>query len=684
MPHNPKQPNLRYTLPALAALLALTVLLFFPVLTYDFIHYDEYGQILQNPLIRSLHPRNVARMFSRFSVSSYYPVRLLSLAFDYAVWGTNPVGYHITSLLLHLANIALVFVLALQVSGARKSRRGDGPAPEAAPRLAGAFVAAMVFAVHPVVVEPVAWVGGREELLMVFFSLLAVLSHMHGRNRAPARLVDPALTAFFCGLACLSNVLGVVVPALIVACDWIVARERGWRRILVGSWYLWAVALAALVLKIVGDRRALGADLYYEGQLLTLPQRVVTILHVYALNIGTVVWPRQLSLIYPEVLAKNLFAPAPLLGAALVGLSLAALWCARRNARLLFGLVWFLLALAPSSQILPHHISRADRFLYLPLIGMGLALGAGVDGLLAVRRRARTGAMAAGMLVLLLAMSARSFLQVRVWRDTEHLFRHVLSIDRTSSESLVNLGISLFRAGKTDQAIARYRQALAIEPNAYLALCNLGDALAAAGKPAEAAGHYRRALEIYANLPEAHAGLGRLLAAQGDAEQALRHFSEAIALQPRGAAATYAGAGAALLALDRPAEAIAVLSTAIELDPAHVAAHGNLANALTRTGRYDEALAHYSDALRLNPALAGVHSSVGHILFSREAYEQAAAHFSRALVLEPDNPDLHTKLGITLTNMGRIREAISHFSRALELDPNAEEARRSLQVLQAR
>ncbi|MBN1676513.1 MAG: tetratricopeptide repeat protein [Kiritimatiellae bacterium] len=650
---------------AVAVLTAAVTVLFLPTVGYDFAFYDDNYQVLENPLIRDLGPSGLARMFSGFSLTSYYPMRLLSFAVDYRLWGLKPAGYHLTNVLIHVLNSILVYLLCLRLQKAGQSRtdgeleparrRGKGGSIVAT-RFVWAMAFALLFGVHPVAVEPVAWIGGREELLMLCFLLCSVHLQVRAmelegdapRDSGRRRAVLRVLAVFAAALACLSNVLGAIAPFLAVALELCLGGREGLPsckralRVAGRTWAYWLLAAAAIVLKKIGAT----LDVHHEvvdRVAMTVPQRVLTAVGLYGLNLRTLGWPAHLAVMYPKRVVESALTPGVAGGLAAAALTVWAGWLGRRNRLFLLGLCWFLVSLAPSAQLIPHHILRADRFLYLPLVGAVLALRFGLERV----RRLRGYGGVAGLCLLGCAglLWVRSALHRPIWRDSVKLFRHELAADN-------------------DNLVAHY---------------NLANLLARDGRREEAARHYAEAVRIRPDFATGYSKLAAVLTELGRLDEAMRHYSAAIALRTDDAD-LYNNFGAALAAKGDVAAALGHYSTALRLNPEHKSAHCNLGVALDAMGQPFDAAAQYVEALRIDPEYADAHNNLAIILARQGRAADAIRHYSAALQTKPDYPDAHYNIGVVLLELGRRDEAVAHFSEALGLKTPFPQAERALRM----
>ena len=463
---------------SVAVLVCLVATVFRPILGFEFVDYDTKRQLLDNPRVHGLSCENLKHIATSRCITSYYPVRTLSFALDYQLWGLDPGGFKLTNGLIHLSNVLLVFWLILRLF--------DHPISTAtSPRrywdLAVATFSAGIFAVHPVVVEPVTWVAGREELLMTLGALGCIhfhltarrLSEMGGRTaRATACFVASAAC---CAAACLSNAVAAVIPLLIAACDLLTLTGPKLQKTLRGTFSLWMIGIATIVIK------RLGAD----GNLVASQpgtfsfERLNLVLNVYLLNLKTLFLPSKLSVEYPMVKPEGILNEGTILGGLAIVSTCWVLWHSRQRKSLLLGLVWFVLALGPTAQIMSHHIHRADRFLYLPLVGLVVVASTVLRPLVNLfkGRLSVVGAVVAGLLGLVL-LDMLSIVQVQTWRNSLSMWENCLIVDPRNALAQGGLADNLAERGQFDEAIQHYDKALEIDPQETETLQNFALLLA--------------------------------------------------------------------------------------------------------------------------------------------------------------------------------------------------------------
>ena len=659
---------------AAVVLVLLVIAVFFPVLGFEFVSFDVAEQVTDNTYIRGLTGENVKHILTTRCITSYYPVRTLTFAIDYQIWGLDPRGFKLTNVLIHLTNVILVFGLAMRLF---RDPRLPGRSDESWDVCAAA-VSAGIFAVHPVVVEPVAWVSGREELLMTMGALGCFIFHFTARRLEEAEhrnrtvLVCHVGAAVACAAACLSNAVAAVIPLFITIWDVLTLRRPKFWRIAWSTSALWVVGFVTFVIKKLYD----GPTTANVPQTLSR-EWLLSVLNMFWLNLKTLVWPTDLCIYYAWPNPQGFLDLEVILGVMTFVLACLALWTLRQRHRVLFGLLWFGLALVPSSHIFfTHHIARADRFFYLPLVGLALALGVGLrplkNRLAKPVLRAMTGS---GALVVLL-LATISVRQIQTWENGISLFTHALDVNE-SDVAHFNLGSTLFDQGQSAEAIYHHRQALIINPDHADAHNNLGTALTTQGQLAEAIDHFHRAVSIAPDHVGASYNLGKALSDQGRFAEAIDHFRRAVSIDPDFAGA-HNNLGIALATLGQSAEATDHFFRAVSSDPDLAEARFNLGNALCVQGQFTEAIRHYRQATIINPNYASAHHNLGNALATQHQFAEAIDHYQKALSIDSRFWQVHLQLGALYLEQGMRETAIKHLRAAVQLQPDSEAAQELL------
>ena len=609
----------RALLPALL-LTALVLVVFRPAVEHDFVNFDDPLYVTDNEQVREgLTAEGWTRAWTRLHASNWAPLTLLSHMLDVELFGLEPAGHHLTNVVVHvLATLALFLTLWRSTAAPWRS----------------AAVAAL-FAVHPLHVESVAWVAERKDVLSGLFFFLALLAWVGWVRRPSAVRYAGVGALYFLALTAKATVVTFPVLLLLLDC-WPLRRREGdrptpWSRLVLEKAPLLALSIAVGLVTLLAQAEAM-PSLEHLG----FARRLGTALVGAATYLVQTVVPRGLAVFYPLPESLSVVRVAGS-AALLVGLTAVAWWARRVAPYLLVGWGWYLVVLAPMSGLLQAgDQARADRYTYLPLVGIFLA---GVWGTVALARRTlperrRTVVVALMLAATVGALSLLARRQLAWWRDSVTLWTRALAVTEGSSRAHLNLAEAYRPLGEREEALAHYRAALELDPGQADVWAGLGNALWSWDRPAEAVPALRRAL----------------------------------ALDPTdvGALHTLARALAELGAVDEP---IALLEEAVRRDPDLARGHYGLGELHQRAGRPDRAIDHYRRALELDPSLDAVHGLLGVLLARRGEPDRALPYLEEAVRRRPDSAAAHFNLGQALRQLGRTDEALPHLERARELDP---------------
>jgi len=620
-------PYSRWISPALTALVVVAA--FSSALPGGFQQWDDVVLLVDNPAYRGLGWSNLKWMFTTNLLGHYMPLTWITYGLDYVVWGMNPYGYHLTNIVLHAANAALVYLVAQRLF--RIVWPGTSAAGADGLRIAAAL-AALVFGVHPLRVESVAWITERRDVLSGFFFLLAILMYLRAcevesrDGRRWSTFYWAAVGTFV--LALLSKSMAVTLPVVLLVLDVYPLRRlrpgaHGW--LTPGPWRIWQEKLPFLfvgaVVSAVAFRALLGGANATSWERLGLLERVAVSAYSVAFYLRKTLVPLELSPLYELSLPVHIFDRRFLVsGVVVLFITLAGLASRRRWPGLLAVWTCYVVMLLPVAGIFHNgHQIAADRYSYLP--GVGWALLAGGAVVIASRglRRARSGRRALAALAGVLVVSATAALalttwrQAKIWRDDETLWRHAVRLDPASSVAASNLGSGLRLRGKLAEAVEQSEHALLLRPAYPEAHLNLGLAKAAQGRAGEAERHFRQVLQIRPRSAPAHAGLGALLETQGRLDEALEHFHRALQINPW-SASIHNDLGVAFARSGRISEALPEFLEAVRIDPGLAAAQNNLGRALAQTGRLTEAADHFRAAIHARPDFQEAQQNLDHAL----------------------------------------------------------------------
>jgi tetratricopeptide (TPR) repeat protein len=698
-----------------AGICVLLVLAVFAVfgqtVRYEFVNFDDDVYFSSNYQVKAgLTWKGAQWAFRTGQASNWHPLTWLSLMLDAQLFGTGPAGPHLTNVLLHAASTVLLFLLLNQMTGAYWR---------------SAFVAA-IFAIHPLHVESVAWVVERKDVLSGLFFMLTLLMYArYAQNSAKnqvsgVRLLGSChywLAVLFFALGLMSKPMLVTLPFVLLLLDWwplgrvtslrqASARQASdqpslrsfgaagkWRvtrfripvpqlsafnHLLLEKLPFFLLSAASCVATVLAQREAIKSMI-----MLPFTLRFGNALISYVTYIGQTIWPDKLVVFYPYRFDIPIWQSAGA-GGLLLFITLLAIRLARRFPYFTTGWLWYLGMLVPViGSVQVGGQSHADRYTYLPQIGLSLVLVWAMRDWTASWRWRRQ-ALGVGALSVIAALMACSWKQTSYWHNSESLWTHTLACTSDNSLAHVDMGVTLTAQGRLDEAIEHFQKALKIHPNNPECHNNFGVALRRKGRVDEAIVHFQKALEIRPDYPECHNNLGVALRRKGQVDEAIVHFQKALEIRPD-QAEFHNGLGITLVQKGQVDEAIAHYQKAIQLEPDYADAHNNLGIALLRKGQPDEeAMIQFQKAIKINPDYAEAHYNLSAVFGMRGRLDEAVEQCRKAIQLKPDYADAHGNLANVLTAQGRLEEAIPEYRRTLELVPDSAQAHfRFGQALQA-
>jgi len=552
---------------------------YWQLLDNNFIHLDDYEYVIENPHVnKGITKQGVRWAFSSFYANNWHPLTWLSHMLDCQLFGLNPGMHHLTNLLFHIGSSIMLFLAFARATGALWR---------------SAFVAAL-FALHPLHVESVAWVAERKDVLSAFFWIMTIWAYILYLERKGVCRYLMVLLVFALGL--MSKQMLVTLPFVLLLMDyWPLGRmdpgqwtaipgpgisQSGIFQLVREKIPLFALTAGGTVIAFLAQHRG-GSVASLEA--LTLNSRVCNALVSYLAYMVNMIWPSDLAVYYPHTGEYPLWQVAGA-GLILFFLSLALLWWGRRLPYLAVGWLWYLGTLLPVIGLIQVGAqAMADRYTYIPLIGLFIIISWVIPDLLQKRKNYRI-MLSLPAVIVLSALIICTWLQVRRWSDTITLFTHTLDVTADNWLAHNALGTALKKQGQLESAIAHYSEAIRLRP------------------------HY----------PDAHVNLGVALYSGNMLEQAVWHFSEAIRIEPEHDGA-HDNLGVALARQGKTAEALDHLLKALSINPDNAKAHNNLGNTLAIMGRFDEAVRHFREALRINPDYENAKRNLDHTLKRSDA-----------------------------------------------------------------
>jgi Flp pilus assembly protein TadD len=645
-------------------LVAVTLVVYWPVTRYDFVNYDDPDYFSSNTHVQAgLTSDNVVWAFCTGYASNWHPLTWLSLMLDRELSGPGPAGPHFTNLLFHLANTVLLFLLLRQLTGLR--RDPSASSIQAAVNWRSAFVAAL-FALHPLHVESVAWISERKDVLSTFFGLLALWAYACYAQRVTSDQPSPSfgtagkwpafaalrrgkqvtrtekvvavpalscvtchrslfygLALFFFALGLMSKPMLVTLPLAMLLLDWwplgrvssVGCRVPGapapasqlltFSRLILEKIPFFVLSAISCVVTFIAQQKG-GAVV----KLARIPMtgRIENAFVSYARYLDKTLWPASLANPYPH--PGHWEFPLMIYSVVLVtGLSAIAVLFARRFPFFFTGWFWFVGTLVPVIGLVQvGGAAMADRYSYLPLVGLFVILAWGGGELWLQRCWPKPFiVLVAGLLLVAGAWQTR--IQVGYWQNTETLFQHALAVTQNNIVACNKLGSFYSRQGRMTEAMDYYARALQINPDDADVLYDLGNAFAQRGDWDNAISSYRHALQVTPDQADILNNLGFALAAK-------KQF----------------------------ADAIACFEAALKLNPDYADAHNNSATVLFIEHRFDEAVQHYREALRITPGNPQIYSNLGDALVKQGQTTEAVWCYQEALWLKPGDPKIKAKL----------------------------------------
>lgn len=607
-------------------LFVVTVIAYRPAWHAGFI-WDDDRYVSNNPLLSA--PDGLQRIWfsPKDTPSQYFPLTYTALRVEHWFWGMNPAGYHWANILLHAMNALLVWQLLRRLA------------------VPGAWLAAAIFALHPVQVESVAWISEQKSILSLFFFLLALLTWVQFVDERPKRLWRwYALTLLFFALALFSKTTACTLPAALILILWLKEKRIDGRRLAQIVPFL-ALGAGMGLVTVWWERLYQGP----EGKLLSLGaiERVLVASHAVWFYISKLLWPANLTFSYPlwKIDPTNPLAYGWL--AALAGLALAVYFGRRFVGRSLeVGLLFFVATLSPLLGFIMcytfHYSFVADHYQYAACLGM-IALAAA--GIIKVSEK-KPIVMLAVCSALLFTLGFLTWRQSKTYADLETLWRATLDRNPNSLLANNNFGVMLMDRGQLDDAIVHLRKVLEVQPDDPDGHDNLGNALLKKGDVDGAIFNYQEALKSAPYRADVHFNFGNALVQKGDANEALTHFQKAW-----------------------------------ELKPDYVEAYNNAGSVLLKAGRPNDAIACWQKALAIRPNLALPHNNIGYALCRYGRIDEGIRELQQAVAIDPNCVDARDNMAVAFLQQGRTDEAISQLQKVLEIQPADKSALKNLAAI---
>jgi len=606
----PQQVKKSLVLSIYFALAVSTLLVFWQVRNFDFINYDDSAMVYENPNIQTgITLKTIKWAFYNDYWCMWHPLTWFSHMLDWQLFGSNAGGHHLVNLIFHLANTLLLFTVLNKMTGSLWP---------------SAFVAAL-FALHPLHVESVAWVAERKDVLSTFFWLLSMLAYARYVKKPNAASYLLTLLIFALGL--MAKPMLVTLPFVLLLLDYwplnrllpqtVAASRKSAHapdknqtlyRIIIEKVPFFALSVISSVITFLVQRSG-GAVAGINS--LALNHRIANVFLSYAQYIEKMFWPSNLAVFYPFDTGSISFWQAAACALLLLGISLFVVRLGRNQRYLLLGWFWFVGTLIPVIGIVQVGLQTyADRYTYIPYIGLFIMLAWGLPQLLSkwisassVESPHQKIVLGVLMVLVLTALGIFANRQVSFWKNNFTLFSHANEVTQNNYVAYNNLGTSYGKLGRWQDEIEACKKAVGINPDYADAHCNLGFAYGNLGRWPEAIDASKQAIRIRPDYAEAHCNLGVAYYKLGRYQEAIEEFRQAVKIRPDYADAHY-NLGNAYGKLGRHQEAIDAFKQAVRIKPDDAEAHCNLGFAYLEMGDKNSALAEYNILKSLNSQLA--------------------------------------------------------------------------------
>lgn len=650
---------------AIGGLALLNVFVFAQTANFEFVAYDDYTYILENPNLEGgLTWQNLWWGLTSGYFVNWHPVTWWSYLLDFELYGLDPRGYHVTNVVIHILASG-AFYLALY---------------RFTERFAESVLVAALFAIHPQHVQSVAWVSERKDVLSGLFMALTLLAYHRYTITRSSRNYSLTLLLFAFGL--MSKPMLVTLPCVLLLLDyWPLNRLHDRESLRFAMLEKIPFFVMALVSSIVTARLQTDGEASATVERFGYDDRLVNAVVTYGAYAYRTFWPFELSFFYPLFPDALPYGLAGLSFVCILLFTAMGIYFRKTYPAMLIGWLWFIGMLVPVIGLL--HVgaqSSADRYTYLPLIGFFIALVFPLYQKFGVTDRGRTFLYTvSGCLVIVLALTAHR--ETSYWRNTTTLAQRGLEVRPDNYMASYMLGWQHQERGEITQAEALYRDSIAVSPRFVKPHVHLGNIHQARGDYAQAIPHFEKALEGRRDeMLLGHQNLGMVYYAQKNFDAAANHFEEALIIEPEEPAATV-GLAQVFIERGEGERAVAMLERCIETHPDTPEAYYNLGRIATSRENYPEARRRYEEALSLDATRPETYASLGNVLAWSGDIEGALARYDSAIALDASYGAAYVNKASALYSVGRLDEALKIVEECLEFAPDYAPARRLYDAL---
>ncbi len=637
------------------ALTAVTLAVFWQVRTFDFINYDDDKYVSKNEHISTgLNWNNTIWVFTNQHVGNWHPLTGLSHILDCQLFDLKPGLHHLVNLLFHIANTLLLFIVLRQMTAAIWQ---------------SAFVAAL-FAIHPLHIESVAWISERKDVLSTCFWLLTMTAYFSYIKKPNAARYILALVLFALGL--MSKPMLVTLPFVLLLLDyWPLNRmelKNGGQIFRLARekipFFILSVGSSIVTFNV---QKSSGA--VQQIELLPMMVRVTNAVVSYGKYLLKMIWPVRLAIFYPH--PANRLPSWQILTAAvlLLVITVFVIRLSKKYRYLFVGWFWYVGTLVPVIGLVQVGAqAMADRYSYIPLIGLFIIVAWGANDLL-IGWKYRKVVLGVLSITVVFILSIGTYLQTSHWRNSRTLFEHAVKVTNNNYVAYDYLGFVFVEQNKFDESVNLFRRAIQANPAYASAYNNLGFTYSNLGRYEEAIEAYKHAVKINPDLPDAYVNLGITYSELGRYEDTIEACEQVIKINPDYSKA-YNSLGIAYDKLGRDQAAIEAYKKAITIEPNFAEAYNNLGRIYGKLGRIQEEIEAYKQAVKINPGFSKMHYNLG-IAYDKLGHNQDAIEaYKKAISIEPNFSEAYYNLGLAYSKLGQNEEAIEAYRQAVKIDPD--------------
>ena len=651
----------------IAIIITSTLVVYYQVTGYGFIHYDDYEYVQNNSFVlQGLKTDSIQWAFTSLGYeSNWHPITWISLMLDTELYGPNPGMYHFTNVIIHILNSLLLFLLFSHLTSEKWK----------------SAAVAILFALHPIHVESVAWISERKDVLSTFWGMLTMWMYVRYVDRHTIKRYTLSLIFYAIGL--MSKPMLVTLPFVLLLLDYWPLRRfelskdnskftNKWTRITYfqhnRAYFLIKEKIPFFILAVLSCyitflAQKIGGSVS-DVNVLPLSSRIPNAIISYCLYLWHMLWPLHLAFFYPYPKYFNIMY---VLGAflLLVLITIFSILFSRRYPYLIMGWIWYLCTLGPVIGIVQvGSQSMADRYSYIPLIGISIMLIWGTADLLDKKDYGRilTGFLFTLTLTILIYLT---WLHVSYWKNSETLFEHTLEVTSNNYLAHYNLGITLFEKGDIDGAIKQYEEALLINPRITQAHNNLGCILYQRGNTDAAIGHFLTALQINPHQANGYYNLGTVYYTKGKIKKSVEYFQKAININP----SFYEAIQKLAIArndLKKLEAQMSMIKSAIKQEPNNPDLYIKLGDIFQQQEDINEAKEEYQKAVLIRPELSQALYRLAQVYVVCQEYANALDIFQRMIQLQPDNPKIYYNVACIYSKQKMVNESINWLKKSID------------------